>query len=267
MLRSMFNIGHAEPLDVTRILCPRIGRGGHAERPRGINVPWPEPWHVHKLSLVGNGPPTRFVRVRELSMSALSPRPQARSQTVRIRDRIAISTVRDQALAADTNCPQTVRSLDLSTSANSSRSRIRRDPRLARNCPRRRILDSISSPAHFPVRVRIIPIFPSPAVNKALSAPASRAAGRPCPPLDRARSATLPARSSRAAISHWPKQRRLPSASRRRALRSGWDSLCAPLPLCSTFPARRPQTEADSLIFSPPDHEPRLGVLAPPAPD
>jgi len=70
VLRSMFNIGHAKPLDVTRILCPRIGRGEHAERPRGINVPWPEPWHVHKLSPVGNSPQTRFVRVRELSMSA-----------------------------------------------------------------------------------------------------------------------------------------------------------------------------------------------------
>src|SRR2546426_1607100 len=157
----MFNIGHAEPLDVTRILCPRIVRGEHAEHPREINVPWPEPWHVHKLIPVGNSPRTRFVPVRELSMSALSPRPRSRSQTVRIRERIAISTVRDQALAADTNCPQTVRSLELSTSAHWPRTRILRDPRLARNCPRRGILVSISSPACFPVRVRIILIFPS----------------------------------------------------------------------------------------------------------
>src|SRR2546429_3105451 len=152
----MFSIGHARPLDVTRILCPRISRGGHAERPRGINVSWPEPWHVHELSPVGNSPRTRFVRVRELSMSALSPRPHARSQTVRIREHIAISTVRDQALAADTNCPQTVRSLELSTSANSSRTRILRDPRLAMNCPRCGILDSISSPARFQIHIRMI---------------------------------------------------------------------------------------------------------------
>ena len=145
MLRSIFNIGHARPLDVTRILCPRIGRGEHAERPREINVPWPQPWHVHKLSPVGNSPRTRFVRVRELSMSAFSPRPQARSQTVRIREHIAISTVREQASSVDTNCPQTVRSLELSTSANWSRTRILRDPRLARNCPRRGILVSTSS--------------------------------------------------------------------------------------------------------------------------
>ena len=108
---NVFNLMYAKPLDVTRILRPRIGRGGHAECPRGINVPWPH----------------------------------ARSQTVRIREHIAISTVRDQALATDANCPQTVRSLELSTSANWSRTRILRDPRLARNCPRRGILVSTSS--------------------------------------------------------------------------------------------------------------------------
>jgi len=156
VLRSMFNIGHAEPLDVTRIRCPRISRGEHAERPRGSNVPWPQPWHVHKLIPVGNSPRTRFVRVRELSMSALSPRPQARSHTVRIRKRITVSTVRGQALAADIHCPQTVRSLAPSMSANSSRPSIRRDPRLARNCPRRRMLVSLLWPARFPVRLRSI---------------------------------------------------------------------------------------------------------------
>ena len=161
MLRSMFNIGHARPLDVTRILCPRISRGGHAERPRGINVPWPEHWPVHDRGPVGNSPRTRFVRVREQSMSALSPRPQARSQTVRIRERITVSTVRGQALLADTNCPQTVRSLAPSMSAHSSRPSIRRDHRLASNCPRRRMLASILWPARFPVRLRFILSFPS----------------------------------------------------------------------------------------------------------
>src|SRR5439155_26672436 len=99
---------------------------------------------------------TQPIRVSELSMSALSPHTHARSQTVRIREHIAISTVREQASAADTNCPQTVRSLDLFTSANSSRTRILRDPRLAMNCPRCGILDSISSPARFHVHIRMI---------------------------------------------------------------------------------------------------------------
>ena len=161
MLRTMFNRGHALPLDLTRLLRPRISRGRHAERPREISVPWPEPWHVHDRSPVGNSPRTRFIRVREQSMSAHSPRPQARSQTVRIRERITVSTVRGQTLAADTNCPQTVRSLAPSMSANWSRPRIRRDPRLARNCPRRLMLASILWPARFPVRLRFILSFPS----------------------------------------------------------------------------------------------------------
>ena len=147
MLRTIFNTGHVLPLDLTRLPRPRMSRGRHAERPRGINVPWPERWHVHDRGAVGNSPRTRFIRVREQSMSALSPRSQARSQTVRIRKRITVSTVRGQALAADTNCPQTVRSLELSTSANWSRTRPLREHRLARNCPRRRILVSTSSPA------------------------------------------------------------------------------------------------------------------------
>ena len=60
----------------------------------------------------------------------------------------------------------------------------------------------------------------------------------------------------------------LPSPARRRdiPLRLRFAIRSSPR-LRSTFPARRPQTEADSLIFSPPDDGPRLGVLEPPAPD
>ena len=145
MLRSMFNIGHAKPLDVTRILCPRISRGEDLKRSRDIDRSWPRTRQIREHEQSENRTQSQTIRVRELSMSALSPRPQARSQTVRVREHIVISTVRDQALAADTNCPQTVRSLELSTSANWSRTRILRDPRLARNCPRRGILVSTSS--------------------------------------------------------------------------------------------------------------------------
>ncbi len=161
MLRTMFNRGHALPLGFTRLLGPRMSRGGHAECPRGINVPWPEHWPVHDRGPVGNSPRTRFVRVREQSMSALSPPTQARSQPGRIRERITVSTVRGKALVADIHCPQTVRSLAPSMSANSSRPSIRRDPRLARNCPRHLMLASILWPARFPVRLRFILSFPS----------------------------------------------------------------------------------------------------------
>ena len=147
MLRSMFNIGHARPLDVTRILCPRISRGEDLKRSRDIDRSWPRTRQIREHEQSENRTQSQTIRVRELSMSALSPRPQARSQTVRIREHIAISTVREQASSADTNCPQTVRSLELSRSANWSRTRPLREHRLARNCPRRRILVSTSSPA------------------------------------------------------------------------------------------------------------------------
>src|SRR5205814_1601044 len=63
---NVFNMMYALPLDLTRLLRPRMSRGRHAERPREISVPWPEPWHVHDRSQVGNSPRTRFIRVREL---------------------------------------------------------------------------------------------------------------------------------------------------------------------------------------------------------
>src|SRR6266404_2683990 len=69
---NVFNLMYALPLDLKRILRPRIGRGGHAEYPREIIVPWPEHWPVHDRGPVGNSPRTRFVRVRAQSMSALS---------------------------------------------------------------------------------------------------------------------------------------------------------------------------------------------------
>ena len=157
----MFKTGQALPLVLTRILRPRIGRGEYPKRPPDIDRSWLRTREIHELEQSLIRMKTRAIRVRGQSMSALSPRPQARSQTVRIRERITVSTVRGQALAADTNCPQTVRSLAPSMSANWSRPRIRRDPRLARNCPRRLMLASILWPARFPVRLRFILSFPS----------------------------------------------------------------------------------------------------------
>ena len=52
----------------------------------------------------------------------------------------------------------------------------------------------------------------------------------------------------------------LPSAAQRRALRSGCNSLDASLRHRSTFPARRPQTNATLFIFFAPADETRLGA-------
>jgi hypothetical protein len=99
---------------------------------------------------------TPIFRVREQSANGFSPRADTRQQTVRIRDRAPASTVRDQASAVGTNCPQTVPSLALSTSAVSPLTNIDREFRLAENSPSRRIVVSIFPPTSFPVHIRII---------------------------------------------------------------------------------------------------------------
>src|SRR6266542_3392212 len=153
------------PLDLTRFLRPRISRGEYARQPRNIDRARPRTRQIRDLEQSTNKPQPQPIRVREQYMSALSPRPQARTQAVRIRERITVSTVRGQALATDTNCPQTVPSLALSMSANSPQTRIRRDPPLARNCPRRRILVPISAPVLLLVRIRNIPDGPAGALG------------------------------------------------------------------------------------------------------
>lgn len=106
-----------------------------------------------------NRPQTRFIHVREQSTNTASPRKQTQEQTVRIRAQATASTGRDRESAADTDCPQSVRSLALFTSANSPLTNIGREPRLAEYFPRRRIVVSILPLVSFPVRIRIIPAY------------------------------------------------------------------------------------------------------------
>lgn len=106
-----------------------------------------------------NRPQTRVIHVREQSTNTTSPRAKTRQQTVRIRDQATTSTGRDRESAADTNRPQTVRSLALSTTVISPLTNIGREPRLAECFPSRRIVVSIFPPVSFPVRIRIIPAY------------------------------------------------------------------------------------------------------------
>jgi hypothetical protein len=76
---------------------------------------------------------------------------------------------------------------------------------------------------------------------------ASRAVRRPCPPFDDARSASQIARSSRACMVQDRRSSGLPSAARRRALRSGFVSLGAALRPPLHFP-RSPT--ADRSLFT-----------------
>ena len=149
-------IGQALTLVFTRFLCPRSSRGESAMRPRDIHRRWPQTWQIRDQEQSQVTMQTHTDHVREQFMPALSPCPQSRPQTGRIREQTAVSPVRGPALATDTHCPQTVHSPELDTSPNSSRTGIVRETRLAGNCPRRRVLVSICPPSRFQVRIRII---------------------------------------------------------------------------------------------------------------
>jgi hypothetical protein len=106
-----------------------------------------------------NRPPTRFSHVREQSTNGFSPRAQTRQQTVHIRAQATALTVCDQAAGVDTNCPQAIRGLALSTTGISPLPEVVNEPRLAKKSPCRRIVVSILPPITFPVHIRILPVY------------------------------------------------------------------------------------------------------------
>lgn len=159
MFLIMFKTGHALPLAGARLLRPQGSRGGHAEHPREVSGSWPRARQIRDLDSAGNRARTKTVRVHELSVSAFSPRKQTRPRTGRVLGNAADSTVREPAAATATNCPQTVRCRDLSTSPNWSRAQSVRERGPATNCPRRCIAVSILPPIIFPVHIRITPAY------------------------------------------------------------------------------------------------------------
>ena len=159
MFLIMFKTGHALPLAGARLLRPRNSRGEHAEHPREVSGSWPRTWQIRDRDSVGERPCPRIVHVRELSVSAFSPRKQVRPRTVRVLGNATASTVREPAASTATHCPQSVRSRELSTSANWSRAQSVREHGPTTNCPRRCIAVSILPPVIFPVHIRITPAY------------------------------------------------------------------------------------------------------------
>jgi hypothetical protein len=155
----MFKTGHALPLAGARLLRPRGSRGEHTEYPREVSGLWPRARQIRDHDSAVNRTRTQTVRVREQSMSAFSPRKQARPRIGRVLGNGAASTVLEPAAATDSNCPQPVRRRELSTSPNWSRAQSVREDGPATNCPRRCIAVSISPPISFPVRVQNIPAY------------------------------------------------------------------------------------------------------------
>jgi hypothetical protein len=144
VLLIMFKTGHALPLAGARLLRPRTNRDEHAEYPREVSGVWPRTWQIRDRDSVGKRPCPRTVHVLELSMSAFSPRKQARPRTVR-----------ESAAATDSIYTQLVRSRELSTSPNWSWAQSVREHGPATNCPLRCITVSILPPIIFPVHIRI----------------------------------------------------------------------------------------------------------------
>jgi len=153
----MFKTGHALPLAGARLLRPRSSRGEHAECPCEMSGLWPRAWQIPDLDSACNRTRTLTVRVRELSVSAFSPRKQACAQTVRVPGNAADSTVRESAAATDSIYPQTVRSRELSTSPNWSRTHSVRERGPTKNCPHHRIAVSILPPINFQVHIQTSP--------------------------------------------------------------------------------------------------------------
>ena len=159
MFLIMFKTGHALPLAGARLLRPRSSRGEHAECPHEVSGSWPRARQIRDHDSAENKTRTQTARVREQSVSAFSPRKQARPRTGRVLGNAADLAVRESAAATDSNCPQTVRSRELSTSPNWSRTHSVRERGPAKNCPHHRIAVSILPPINFPVCIQTIPAY------------------------------------------------------------------------------------------------------------
>jgi hypothetical protein len=146
-------------LSMLRFSWPRIGRGRDAERLRNRYCLWPQTRPGNGHGPVQCRPRTHPVRVHEQSASADCPRPQSRPQTVRVHGLAMDSFVHEQAMATVMDCPQPVRSRELSTNTNWPWPRSVRSRRPAENCPRSGIASSISFPSSFPVHIQPIPIY------------------------------------------------------------------------------------------------------------
>ena len=157
MLVIMFKTGHALPLNFVRILRPRSSRGVSAECPRDGCGSWPRTRQIHDRDSVENRTRTQTIHVHELSVSAFSPRQPSCPRTIHVRAQATASIVREQAAAADADCPQTVRSRGLSTTANSSRTQSFRELGPVTRCPRHRLTVSILPLIHFPIHIQINP--------------------------------------------------------------------------------------------------------------
>jgi hypothetical protein len=152
----MFKTGQALLLPGGRFSGPRHGREAGAEQPRTVTGSWPQTRHFHEIEPVQDRTQPRVGHVREQTVSAFNPRHQSHPRTVRVCAQATASIVREKAVAAVVNRPQTIRSLKQSTSANWSQTQFVRRHGLTKNNPRPRVAVSTWVSANFPVFIQII---------------------------------------------------------------------------------------------------------------
>ena len=149
-----FYPGQALLLSKLRFLRPRIGRGEYLAQPRNFDRFRPQTRPLRAPKQASPFPRPRIIRVRRQIVSAVRPRQQTRSQSVRIRGRAATLTIRGQVLPTNIQRPQ---------------SRLFQVPELVMNraCPRINLGNAKSNHQirlalwlyiRFPVRIQVIPV-------------------------------------------------------------------------------------------------------------
>ena len=156
MFLIMFNRRHALPLVGTRLLRPRIDRGGGAECLLKVAGSWPVTRRIRDLDSVVKQTCTQTMRGGGQSMSSFNPRQQACPRMFHDLDESSSLLVPEQAVLTDTNHLQPVRAHELFTSADVSHSRNIQALRHDAKWLHRRIVASILAPVNFPVQIQTI---------------------------------------------------------------------------------------------------------------
>ena len=159
MFQIMFKSGQALLLSKLRFSCPRIGRGGGAERLRNMDCSSPQTRPSHDHDPVQCRTQTQIVRVRDQSASAPQPRQQSRSQIVHVHGLATNSIVHERATARVADCPQPGQVHEPSMLANCPRTRFVRSRRPAMNYARHDIAVSAWASENFPVQIQTIPTY------------------------------------------------------------------------------------------------------------
>lgn len=136
VLFNAFGTVQALLLSSLRFLRPRSSRGEGAEQPRNDIDSWPQTRQFREPGQALFRARTQSVRIHEQSVSAFSPRNQARPGTGTVRGNATVATVRELATATATNYPQSVRSSERFASANWLGTQSVRERGPAKNYPR-----------------------------------------------------------------------------------------------------------------------------------